>query len=299
MISCYVLLTDGIRTSDFGESLRFQKVLQGQEILGVNNPVDGINAQCHQLSELRRCYPGSNHPGITTAGHSTIPQVSSDLSCSSIGFSESFRFQKVLQGQEILPSQPYGRALSIDEAYGNGRFGAFDGYQMLRSRNGWSAQMNNNSSHLHAPFPSGQVSSPSSVLMFQQAVNPVSNSDYNIKSNHLMEGKTHQRGSYASEVKGGTFASFPSHETIFGGQAQEGTNSSSTLNLRDQLGSSRLHGSASVLRSSQELVSSCKSSCRVFGFSLTEGAPIASEEADPSTVSCQLDSGASFTRHCK
>ncbi|MED6157236.1 Arf GTPase arf3 [Stylosanthes scabra] len=291
--------TDGISTSDFGESLRFQKVLQGQEILGVNNHVNGFNAQCHQLSELRRCYPGTTYPGFTTAGHGTIPQVSSDGSCNGTGFGESFRFQKVLQGQEILPSQPYGRALSLDEAYGNGRLGAFDGYQMLRSRNGWSAHMNNNSSHLHAPFPSGQVSSPSSVLMFQQAFNPVSNSDYKNQANQMKGGKALQRGSYASKVNGATTASFPSYETTFRGKGEEGKNSFTFLNLHDQLGSSRLPDSRSEPGGSQELVSSCKSNCRVFGFSLTEGATVANEETDPSRVTCQLSSGPSFTRHCQ
>ncbi|XP_027346827.1 auxin response factor 3-like isoform X2 [Abrus precatorius] len=290
---------NGIGTSDFGESLRFQKVLQGQEMLGVNTTFDSISAQSHQLSELRRCYPGSNCPGIaaTTGNSIRIPQVSSDLSCNGIGFSESFRFQKVLQGQEILPSQPYARALSVDEACGNGRFGLFDGYQALRSKNGWSSNMNNNSSLLHPPVPSRQVSSPSSVLMFQQAVNPVSTSDYNNKINQVMKDKVHQRGSYASEVEGGTFVSTPAYEPILCGLAHEGTNSFAISKLHNQLDSSCSHDSISVLRGSQELVSSCKSSCRVFGFSLTEGAPVANKEADASPVACQLNSGASFTRH--
>ncbi|KAK7362779.1 hypothetical protein VNO77_04901 [Canavalia gladiata] len=287
---------NGIGTSDFGESLRFQKVLQGQEMLGVDTTFDSISAQSHQLSELRRCYPGSNCPGIAaTMGNSIrIPQMSSDVPCNGIGFSESFRFQKVLQGQEILPSRPYGRALSVDEACGNGRFGLFDGYQAVKSRKGWSSHMNNNS-HLHPPVPSGQVSSPSSVFMFQQAVNPVSNAVYNNKINKVMEGKVHQRGSYAPELKGGTFVSSPSYEPILRGLAQEGTDSFGISDLHNQLDSS--HDSISVLRGGQELVSSCKSSCRVFGFSLTEGAPVANKEADPSTVSCQLNTGASFTRH--
>ncbi|TKY59204.1 Auxin response factor 3 [Spatholobus suberectus] len=288
-------VSNAIGTSDFGESLRFQKVLQGQEILGVNTTFDSINVQSHQLSDLRRCYPGSNCPRIAATGNSIgIPQVSSNVSCNGIGFSESFRFQKVLQGQEILPSQPYGRALSVDEACGNGRFGLFDGYQVLRSRNGWSSHMNNNSSHLHPPVPSGQVSSPSSVLMFQQAVNPVSNSDYNHKINQVMDGKVHQRGSYASEVKGAKFGSTP-YEPLLHGLAQEGANSFGLSNLHNQLDSSRSRDSISILRASQELVPSCKSRCRVFGFSLTEASPVANKEvADPSAVTC---SGPSFTRH--
>ncbi|RDX71002.1 Auxin response factor 3, partial [Mucuna pruriens] len=278
---------NSIGTSDFGESLRFQKVLQGQEILGVNTTFDGINAQSHQLPEFRRCYPGSNYPRIAATGNSIgIPQMSSNVTCNGIGFSESFRFQKVLQGQEILPSQPYGRSLSVDEACGNGHFGLFEGYQAPRSRNGWS-------SHLHPPVSSGLVSSPSSVLMFQQAVNPVSNSDYNNKFNQAMEGKFH-RGSYTTEVKGGKFVSTP-YEPLLRGLAQEGTNSFGLPNFHNQLDSSRSQNSISVLRASQELVPSCKSRCRVFGFSLTEGAPVANKEAaDPSVVTC---SGPSFTRH--
>ncbi|XP_061341564.1 auxin response factor 3-like [Gastrolobium bilobum] len=295
-------VANGTGTSDFGESLRFRKVLQGQEILGVNTPFDGINAQTPRLYESGRCYPGSNCSGIAATGNNIrIPHMSSDFSCNGIGigFSESFRFHKVLQGQEILPSQPYGRALSsIDESRGNGRLGLFDGYQLHSSRNGWCGQMRDNPSHLHASVPSRQVSSPSSVLMFQQAVNPVSNCDYNNKSNQEMEGKVHYQGSYASEVKGGIFASSSqSDEPIFSRLAQEGTNSFGMLNFHNQLSSSRSHDSVSALRGSQELVSSCKSSCRLFGFSLTEDTRIANKEADASTmITCQLNSGPSFNR---
>ncbi|TKY71763.1 Auxin response factor 3 [Spatholobus suberectus] len=277
---------NGIGTSDFGESLRFRKVLQGQEILGVNTPFDGINARSPRLCELGRCYPGSNCSGIPASGNNIrMPHPTSDFSCNGIGFSESFRFQKVLQGQEILPSQPYGRAYSTEEARGNGRFGLYDGYQLLNSRNGWSGQMHDNAPHLHASVTPAQVSSPSSVLMFQQAVNPVSNCDYNNKRNKQMEGRVRYQGLYTSEVKGRTFASSPSDAIPFG-----------MFDVHNQLGSSRSHDSASALRSSQELASSCKSSCRLFGFSLTEDSHVANEEADASTVTRPLNSGPSFPR---
>ncbi|CAI8618277.1 unnamed protein product [Vicia faba] len=245
---------DGIGTSDFGESMRFQKVLQGQEMLGADTIFDSISARSHhQLSELRRCYPGSNYPGIASTGNSIrIPQMDSNVSCN--GFGESFRFQKVLQGQEILPSQPYGRALSvIDKASRNGGFGLFD---VPRSRNGWYSQTNNNS-HFH----------PSALMYHQQGANPVSNLDYNNKINPAMEDKVCQRGSY---------------------YASEDTNSFARHS----------HDSISLQIGGQELVSTCKSSCRVFGFSLTEGAPIANKEAQPSAVTCQMNPGpSSFTRH--
>ncbi|OIV91717.1 hypothetical protein TanjilG_26570 [Lupinus angustifolius] len=287
---------NGIGASDFGESSRFRKVLQGQEMSGVNTPFDGINAQSSRLSELGRCYPGSNCSGFAATGNNLrIPQVSSDFSCNGIGFGGSYGFQKVLQGQEILPSQPYGRALSMDEARGNGRFGLFDGYHhMLSSRNGWSAQMHDNSSHLHASVQPGQVSSPSSVLMFQQAVNPVLNADYNNK--HNQAGNVHYRGLYATKVKGGVSATSPSVEPIYSGHAQEATNSFGMFNLRSQLGGSRSYESVSALRNSQEMASSRKSSCRLFGFSLTEDRNLANKEADPSSVTCQLNSGPPFAR---
>nr|ACN79515.1 auxin response factor 3a [Lotus japonicus] len=288
---------NGMGASDFGESLRFQKVLQGQEISGVDTTFDGINAPSHQSYELRRCYPGSNYPGISSTGSSIrIPQMSSDVSYNSIGFSESFRFQKVLQGQEILPSQPYGGASGY-EACGNGGFGVFDGYQVLRSRNGWSTHMNNHPSHLHQSVPAGQVSSPSSVLTFQQSINQGVNLETNNKTNQVMEGRVHHQGLYPSTMKGGTFVSTPSCEPSFRRQAQEDANSLGFINLHNQLDSSHSHDPISLLRGPQEVVSSCKSSCRVFGFSLTEGARSANEEADPSTVTCQLNPGTSFIRH--
>ncbi|KAG4960408.1 hypothetical protein AAZX31_13G216800 [Glycine max] len=289
---------DGIGASDFGESLRFRKVLQGQEILGVNTPFDGINAQSPRLYELGRCYPGSNCSGIPPTGNNIrMPHPASDFSCNGIGFSESFRFQKVLQGQEILPSQPYGRVLSIEEARANGCYGLYDGCQLLNTRNGWSAQMHDNAPYLHASVTPAQVSSPSSVLMFQQAVNPVSNCDYNKnKRDKEMEGRVHYQGLYTSEVKGRTFASSPFDDPILSTLAPEGASSLGMFDVHNQLGSSRPHESVSALRSSQELVSSCKSSCRLFGFSLTEDTHLAKKEASASTITLPLSSGPSFTR---
>lgn len=261
---------NGIGTSGFGESMRFQKVLQGQEILGVNIPFDGVSAQSHPFSEIKRRYPGSSVPGIAASGNNIrISQVHSDDSCNGIGFSESFRFQKVLQGQEILPSRPYGRAFSCNEVQGNGRCGIFDSYQMPGSRNGWTASVQNNSANLHPSVPSVQVSSPSSVFMFQQAVNPTPNCDYNnsIITNLRMEGKMQHRGLHASEINGRKFAAVSSHEPGFCGQTQGRTKSIGVFE-HDQMDTS--HDSVSPLRDGQELISSYKSSCRLFGFQLTQ-----------------------------
>lgn len=255
---------NGIGASDFGESLRFRKVLQGQEIMGMNTPYDSINAQSPRLYELGRCYPGSNCSGIAATGNIRMHPAASDFPSNGIGFGESFRFQKVLQGQEILLCPPCGRA-SFDEARGSGCIGRYDGYPMLGSRNGWPAQMHDAATHLHASVTSGQVSSPSSVLMFQQAVNPVSNSRYdNINFN---------QGSYISEAKSGMFAPSLSDKPILSsGLALEGTTSFGVHDFHNNnnlLDGSRSRDSVLAMRDNQDMVS-CKTGCRLFGFSLTD-----------------------------
>ncbi|XP_012569005.1 auxin response factor 3 isoform X3 [Cicer arietinum] len=264
---------NGIGVSDFGESLRFRKVLQGQEIMGVNTPYESINAQSPRLFELGRCYPGSNCSGIAATGNIRMPQVTSDFSSNGVGFGESFRFQKVLQGQEIFPCPPYGRA-AFDEARGNGCFGRYDGYQLLGSRNGWPAQMHDNSSHLHASVTSGQEK----------------------------DNKLRYQGSYISEAKNGMFTpSLPDKPIFSSGLAQEGTNPfgmhdfHNNNNINNQSNNSRLHDSVAIPRGNQDMVSSCKTGCRLFGFSLTDDTNITNKEAAvASTITSQLNSGPSI-----
>ncbi|KAL6546562.1 Arf GTPase arf3 [Orobanche minor] len=76
---------DGNKVSDFGEPLRFQKVLQGQEVFAFRqHPSD------------MRCYPALNGPGVR-AGANSIMHLRPDAQNS------SFQFHKVLQGQETVP----------------------------------------------------------------------------------------------------------------------------------------------------------------------------------------------------
>ncbi|KAK1556711.1 hypothetical protein Q3G72_010598 [Acer saccharum] len=89
---------------DFGESLRFQKVLQGLEIFGFNSLYDGVDSQNLHLSEIRRCLPGSNSSGIAATGDGMRNlHVNSEVSYKGIGFGKSLRFHKDLrrQGQEM------------------------------------------------------------------------------------------------------------------------------------------------------------------------------------------------------
>ncbi|CAB4306566.1 unnamed protein product [Prunus armeniaca] len=166
-----ILVPNVIGASDFGESLRFQKVSQGQEILGFDNHFEGLGGQNQHPSEPRRGFHGSSGPGIAAgAGGNGLRKslADSEITSTGIGFGESFRFHKVLQGQEIFPSPPYGRASTTNEAHEYGGPGIYGGFQAPSFRNGWCAILQSNSTHVHPSASSVRVSSPSSVLMFQQ-----------------------------------------------------------------------------------------------------------------------------------
>ncbi|KAL5772336.1 hypothetical protein ACOSQ2_012260 [Xanthoceras sorbifolium] len=292
---------DGIGVSDFGESLRFQKVLQGQEILGFNTLYDGVDSQNLHPSEMRRCLPGSNGSGIAAIGDGMRnPHVNSDVSYKGIGFGESFRFHKVLQGQEIFPMSPYGRAPTTNEARGNGSLGISDGVQVPGSRNGWPAMMQGYNTHASPTVPSVQVSSPSSVLMFQLASNPVSNYNpvYNLNDQEKGQQISNHNLFHTSGTYGANHASSSLGGHNFREEDQGGMNSLSHSNEHIQLGMSRPLVAQPAFRGSQDLVSSCKSSCRLFGFSLTEERHVAANIEDSrAPVTSPLNPGASFVPH--
>ncbi|KAJ7968620.1 Auxin response factor [Quillaja saponaria] len=173
-----------------------------------------------------------------------IPQVNSDIFSNGTGFGESFRFQKVLQGQEIFPGAPFGRASFV------------------------------NGAHEHVPF----VSNCEAI--------------YNTNTNLEMEREIQRQRSYLSEPRG-KFALSPPCGPMPTGEAA-GPNSFGMLNVHDQLGLSHSRVSQSAFRGSQELVTSCKNSCRLFGFSLTEEKHVANKVDNPIPIARPLNHGASF-----
>nr|CAD1823774.1 unnamed protein product [Ananas comosus var. bracteatus] len=74
------------------------------------------------------------------------------------GFGESFRFQKVLQGQELFP---HHRGTLVDASTRNSGFGS------SAALNRWPGQAQGYASFAQSSNPPTQASSPSSVLMFQ------------------------------------------------------------------------------------------------------------------------------------
>ncbi|XP_022142187.1 auxin response factor 3 isoform X2 [Momordica charantia] len=254
---------NGIGTSDFGESLRFQKVLQGQEILGYNTPpIDGDNITRHP-PEKRRLFPGLHGSGIAMMRNGPRnPFINSETSSRGIVFDESFQFHKVLQGQEIFPSPFYGRAMATNEVKASGGCGAIEGIRLSRSKDGWPPMAMQCENFLgRSSIPSVQVSSPSSVFMFQQSMVPVQSFN------------THNRGDFAEQritnkstsLSGTAFTTDHSSNT----EVPQGMHPTS-LGEQNQLGLSHLSTTASVFSGCKDLSSTCKAGCRLFGFSLTE-----------------------------
>lgn len=270
--------------------------MQGQEISRFDTPFDGIGTQCQYPSETRRVFPGSNSSGIAAMGNSVrnLHVNSDNITSGRIGFGESFRFHKVLQGQEIHPSSPQGRAPTANEDSEYGGLGIFDRVQVPSSRNGWSAIIQSNTTHGRASAQSIQVSSPSSVLMFQQAINPVSTFNSMQNNHNQEEQRVTKRSSYISEPNGGKHMPFSFSDCGFNGEDHGGTKSLYLSSDHNQLGISSPRTTHPEFRSSQDVVSSCKSTCRLFGFSLTEEKHVPNNEKNSTPVPSSLNPGVSL-----
>uniref|UniRef100_A0A5B7BF81 Putative auxin response factor 28 n=1 Tax=Davidia involucrata TaxID=16924 RepID=A0A5B7BF81_DAVIN len=263
--------------SDFGESFRFRKVLQGQEILSFNTSYDGIDAQNHHPLEIRRCFPVSN---------------GSRISYESIGFGESFRSDKVLQGQETFSNSLCGRVPAANQVQENSGRGITDGVGATSSGNGWSALMQGYNTIVRPSARLIQVSSPSSVLMFQQANTPAPNFHAIYGVNNQEHEISSQTSFNISETCGGKLASSSPCEHSLGREGQQGID---LLKEQNRLASPHpALATRSSYRDNQDLASTCKSSCRLFGFPLTEGRHTINKEDNPSQVISPFNSEGSF-----
>ncbi|XP_059670289.1 auxin response factor 3 isoform X2 [Cornus florida] len=289
---------DGTGVSDFGESLRFHKVLQGQEILGFNNPYDGIDAQNRNPSEIRMCYPGPNGSRISSGGNGVRNLLgNSDISFESVGFGESFRFNKVLQGQETFINLPYGRGPTANTVQENsGRRGITGGVQVSSSGNGWSGLMQGCDTCVRPSAPMVQSSSPPSVLMFQQASTQARNfhAMYGIP-NQEKQGISNRTSFDISETYGGKLTATSACECSSKRVNKKHINSSGLLTeLKQPVIPHPTFATRSSSRGSQDLASTCKSSCRLFGFPLTEGRHAINKDDNPSCVTFPCSPESSF-----
>ncbi|GMI91567.1 ETTIN, AUXIN RESPONSE TRANSCRIPTION FACTOR 3 [Hibiscus trionum] len=281
---------DGIGSSDFGESLRSQMVLQGQEILCLNTRHDGANSQVMHQSEIRRCIPVSNGSSIAAIRNvSRDTLVNPDISYKGVGFEESFGFHEVLQGQEIFVNPSCRRGPTADENRENDGPGVPDVGQFSGTRGGWSPLMRSYNTHSQTRT-SAQVSSPSSVLKFQHASNPFPsfNPIHNINSLEKELGVNKRSSFRAPETYGGRLlpsstGEHDSHRSMY---------SFGHSIVDAQLGDSQTLAAQPAFRTSQELATSCKSSCRLFGFSLTEGGHNGTNEDNMAQATSSLGPGA-------
>lgn len=276
---------DGTGISDFGESSRFQKVLQGQEILGFHTSYDGVDTQKHHPPELRRCFPGSK-----SSWDSRNLIGNSDISYGSVGFfGESFQFNKVLQGQETFSKLPHGRGLGgVNQVQESSVPGIIEGVRVPSYGTGWSALMQGYTTCMRPSAPFVQMSSPSSGIMFQQPNTPAPNFRAISSVNGREKLEINKRSSFdKSERYYGNFtSSSPCEHNSSGTEFQQGLASFGLSKEEDkQLGFPNLFlETQSSYRGSPELVSTCKSSCRLFGFPLTEGSPGICKEGNPTRV---------------
>ncbi|XP_051125058.1 auxin response factor 3 [Andrographis paniculata] len=164
----YPLPRDGNEVCNFGEPLRFQKVLQGQEVFSFGTPFFGVEASRLHPTGMR-CYPGSRiHPG---GSRSPFERTLLD---------ESFQFPKVLQGQETMPILSYGRGGSgadSNQAPGhNAAVNTINGFRVPPNHaNCWSSPRNQVYTAPQVMPPSFLPSpmSPPSGLILQQSYSDI------------------------------------------------------------------------------------------------------------------------------
>ncbi|XP_042453577.1 auxin response factor 15-like isoform X2 [Zingiber officinale] len=169
-------VANGNGCPDSRKSSSFRKVLQGQEVTKIrafNNasaaaPISEV--QISRYSEDDACSAAANSSKISASvsgGMFRVPLGNSEFPSDCTGLNESTRFQKVLQGQEIfskvpllgVPSDSHPR----DRAYC--MFDYSPTYHGLSKLSNTSCRSITPAQQSLSPVP---VSSPSSVLMFQE-----------------------------------------------------------------------------------------------------------------------------------
>ncbi|KAJ6850878.1 auxin response factor 15-like [Iris pallida] len=255
---------NGSGCPDLGESVRFHKVLQGQEIIGYTSPYDGMDVsrsqvpeiRNHHYPEMRRCTNDVNSDILSAAGGgATVPVGNSEYAYKCTGFGESFRFHKVLQGQEIIPGNSPYQGAPIGSRTENGGFaGYFEGHTSSAGRRG-TEPFQGYSVLMPASTPSAQVSSPSSVLMFQQTSQvPWTSLVYESSKRNKGGDGSYYGLSNLSMLSSGQEASLPFHPYYMGKEHTE----------------PRKYAHECVVEPGSK-------DCRLFGFSLTDRIPVVSE----------------------
>ncbi|KAI3456215.1 hypothetical protein Pfo_012878 [Paulownia fortunei] len=260
---------DGNEVSDFGEPLRFQKVLQGQEVFAFSTPYAGAEASRQHPSDMR-CYPGVSASRIHAGGNS-IRHFHADArnSLERTVLGESFQFHKVLQGQETVSILSYGRGPEANQVQEKNATNVINGVQVPRHGNSWSTlnQVYNTNRHPSPSLVPG--SSPSSVLLLQQS----SSLPYQFTPlHHGNQSKLETSNQDSFCVSQRIPKKFASSESSSPREDLHGLRSTGGSEVHSHLAfSHRPVPTQPFFRDDQNFVSMCKNGCRLFGFPLTEG----------------------------
>ncbi|CAM0954598.1 unnamed protein product [Alopecurus aequalis] len=170
-------VTDGNGCLDSMETGNFHRVLQGQELLMGSRTQGVAHSQPPDAMKFRtpdrRRFSANARNYMLNGATGGLTQQSTEFPYQPLGFGESVRFPEVLQGQEISQAVPFYQGTPFDARTQNGRAGSLGYVQRSAGLDGLSSAIQGQG-YSHGQFtPSAaKVSSPSSVLMFNQTAVP-------------------------------------------------------------------------------------------------------------------------------
>uniref|UniRef100_A0ACD5U1S0 Uncharacterized protein n=1 Tax=Avena sativa TaxID=4498 RepID=A0ACD5U1S0_AVESA len=168
-------VTDGNGSLDSMETRNFHRVLQGQELLMGSRTHSAAGSQSPEVMKFRtpdhRRFSANVRNYMSHGPTRGPPQQHTEFPYQSLGFGESVRFPEVLQGQEMSQGVPFYHGTTFDARTQNGGVGLFSYVHQPAAPGRLSPATQG---YFFGQFtPSAEkVTSPSSVLMFNQAAVP-------------------------------------------------------------------------------------------------------------------------------
>ncbi|GJM93622.1 hypothetical protein PR202_ga10191 [Eleusine coracana subsp. coracana] len=264
-------LPDGSVSSDFAGSARFHKVLQGQELLGFKTR-DGTAISASQVVEARNFQYSDEHRSSVNKSNNILgvprhgvrsPSGIPGFSYHCFGFGESQRFQKVLQGQEVL--RPFRGGLSDGGVRTAGMYQP-DSTHASGAGYKWLAPQGFDFRQPAKPVLL-QASSPSSVLMFPQSSSKTLHFEHEYSCLDKDEGDTYARVG-ATQDTGRTNQALSLWPHLVSGEV-----------IDECTGAEKLCSPVSDAEHESNNESTVENGCKIFGISLSEKVR-SSDEAD-------------------
>ncbi|GJN18111.1 hypothetical protein PR202_gb05238 [Eleusine coracana subsp. coracana] len=264
-------LPDGSVSSDFAGSARFHKVLQGQELLGFKTR-DGTAISASQVVEARNFQYSDEHRSSVNKSNNILgvprhgvrsPSGIPGFSYHCFGFGESQRFQKVLQGQEVL--RPFRGGLSDAGVRTAGMYQP-DSTHASGAGYKWHAPQGFDFRQPAKPVLL-QASSPSSVLMFPQSSSKTLHFEHEYSCLDKDEGDTYARVG-ATQDTGRTNQALSLWPHLVSGEV-----------IDECTGAEKLRSPLSDAEHESNNESTVENGCKIFGISLSEKVR-SSDEAD-------------------